>query len=74
VSTIPPGDWTNVDAVVQPALVEDQPRRLLAALAAGKPVFASHACGLDPRPGLTLIPPDDPGALIAAIALANLGR
>jgi len=63
----PHGDWTAVDAVVQPAIVEHQPRRLLAALAAGAPVIATEACGLDPRPGLMLIPPDDSDALIAAL-------
>jgi hypothetical protein len=62
-----PGDWTEVDAFVQPALVEDQPRRLLVALAAGIPVFASEACGLDPQPGLVLVPPGDADALIAAL-------
>jgi hypothetical protein len=60
-------DWTNVDALVQPALAEEQPRRLLAALAKGIPVFASPACGLAPRPGLTLVPPDDAAALITAL-------
>jgi hypothetical protein len=60
-----------VDAVVQPALVEDQPRALLAALAAGIPVIASAACGLDPQPGLMLVPPDDAEALIAAIRLLD---
>jgi hypothetical protein len=60
-------DWTGIDAVVQPAWAEEQPRRLLAALAAGIPVFASAACGLGPRPGLTIIPADDPSALIAAL-------
>ncbi|HEX4179161.1 MAG TPA: VanW family protein [Caulobacteraceae bacterium] len=62
-----PSGLEPVDAVVQPALVEDQPRALLAALAAGVPVIASTACGLDPRPGLTLVPPDDANALIAAL-------
>jgi hypothetical protein len=64
----PPGDWTAVDVVVQPAIIEDQPRRLLAALAAGIPVIATPACGLDPQPGLKLIPPGDTDALIAALA------
>lgn len=62
------GDWRLADAVVQPALVEEQPRRLLAALAAGLPVIATPACGLDPQPGLTLVPPDDADALIQALA------
>jgi len=64
---VPPGDWTGALAVVQPAIVEDQPRRLLAALAAGVPVIATPACGLDPQPGLALIPADDPTALIEAL-------
>jgi hypothetical protein len=63
-----PGDWTKVDVIVQPALVEDQPRRLLAAIATGIPVIATPACGLDPQPGLKLIPPCDPEALITALA------
>ena len=67
VATVPAGTWDGVAAVVQPALVEDQPRRLLAALAAGVPVIATPACGLRPQPGLTLVPPDDPAALIAAL-------
>jgi hypothetical protein len=64
----PPGDWTSVDAVVQPALVEDQPRRLLAALAAGIPVIATTASGLDPQPGLVLLPQGNAEALIAALS------
>ena len=63
----PPGDWRDAMAVVQPAVVEDQPRRLLAALASGIPVIASAACGIDPQVGLTLIAPDDPAALGAAL-------
>ena len=68
VRTLAPGDWAGVDAFVQPALAEEQPRRLLAALAAGIPVFASAACGLAPCPGLTLVRADDPADLIAALA------
>jgi hypothetical protein len=60
-------DWTGVAAVVQPAIVEHEPRRLLAALATGVPVVSTEACGLDPQPGLTLVPPDDPDALIEAL-------
>ena len=68
-----PADWRTAAAVVQPALVEDQPRRLLAALAAGVPVIATTACGLPPQPGLILIAPDDETALIAALAALGLG-
>ncbi|MDB5431451.1 MAG: hypothetical protein JWP35_2567 [Caulobacter sp.] len=64
-----PGEawWTNVAAVVQPAVTEESPRRLLAALAAGRPVIASAACGLSPREGLTLIAADDGAALTQAL-------
>ena len=49
-----PSGWLrDVMAVVQPALVEQQPRRLLAALATGVPVLATPECGLD---GLGIIP------------------
>ena len=57
----------QVAAVVQPAIVEDRPRYLLSALAAGVPVIATPACGLVPGPGITIVPPDDVDALIAAI-------
>jgi glycosyltransferase involved in cell wall biosynthesis len=53
--------------VVQPAIVEQAPRRLLQALAAGVPVIATDACGLDPQRGLTIIPACDQGALIDAL-------
>ena len=52
-ATGPFGWLQDVMAVVQPALVEQQPRRLLAALAAGVPVLATPACGLE---GLGVIP------------------
>ncbi len=64
-------NWLNdVCAVVQPALVEERPRHLLAALAAGVPVIAGSACGLAPSPGVTVIPSDDTDALIEALRLA----
>jgi hypothetical protein len=53
--------------VVQPSLVEEQPRILLAALAAGIPVIATPACGILPKLGITLIPENDPEALVEAI-------
>jgi glycosyltransferase involved in cell wall biosynthesis len=57
----------GVAAVVQPALMEEQPRRLLAALAAGAPVIATPGCGLAPDPNLTLVAPGDLEGLIAAL-------
>jgi hypothetical protein len=61
-------------AVVLPAIVEHQPRRLLAALAAGIPVIATPACGLPPQPGLTLVPAMDAGALAAALTATLEGN
>lgn len=58
----PYGWLRDVMAVVQPALVEEQPRRLLAARAAGVPVLATAACGLD-GPGVTCVAPLDPAGL-----------
>jgi hypothetical protein len=63
-----PGDLADADLVVSPAHVETAPRRLLAALARGIPVIASDACGLDPEPGLTVVPTGDAEALREAIA------
>ncbi len=45
-----PRRFDGVAAVVQPALVEDQPRHLLGALAAGVPVIATAACGIGHTP------------------------
>lgn len=66
----PPGtDWLDgVAVVVLPALVEHAPRRLLQALASGKPVVATAECGIAPQAGLTLVPAGDADALAAAIA------
>jgi len=59
--------WEDAAAVVQPSLVEDQPRALLLAMARGIPVMATSACGLPMQDGLTIIPPDDPRALIVEL-------
>ncbi len=65
------GHWLDgVSLVVHPALTQDAPRRLLEALAAGVPVIATPACGLDPEPLLTLVAPNDPEGLKTAIARA----
>ncbi|HWA90418.1 MAG TPA: VanW family protein [Rhizomicrobium sp.] len=55
----------GVAAFVQPALLEDKPRKLLAALASGIPVIATRACGIAPRAGLSLV--EDEDALTAAL-------
>lgn len=68
VEASPAGDaWLDgAAAVVLPAWVEHQPRRLLRAVAAGVPVIASEACGLRQVQGVTTIPTGDAGALRAA--------
>jgi len=70
-----PGDrgWlSRVAAVVQPALIEEKPRALLEALAAGVPVIASRACGLPAEPGLALVAADDAAALVRAFGRLRL--
>lgn len=54
-------------AVVLPGLIEHRPDVLLEALAAQIPVIATNACGLTPRPGLSLVDRDDPVALRQAM-------
>ena len=69
-------DWlSGVCAVVHPAIVEDSPRLLLAALAAGVPVIATDACGLDVHPLVHTVPPNDPAAIVVALdrILGNSG-
>ena len=62
-------DWLDgVRVVVQPAVIEDNPRRLLEALARGIPVVASAACGLGDLPGVTTVPFGDEKTLFLAVA------
>jgi hypothetical protein len=66
--TDPNVNWLDgIAAVVQPAIVEERPRYLLMALATGIPVIATAACGLAAQEGVTIIPQDDPEALIEAL-------
>ena len=60
----------GVAAVVQPAFVEERPRVLLTALAAGVPVIATPACGLAAQDGVTLVPAGDTAALVEALKSA----
>ena len=60
----------QVAVIVQPAIAEDRPRHLLAALAADVPVIATPACGLPPQSGLTIVPAGDLDALTAALRAA----
>lgn len=65
-------DWNRtfdeVDVVVQPSIVESQPRTLLRALAANVPVITTPNSGLHPRCHATFVPPLDVEALRQAIA------
>lgn len=68
-------NWlSEVAAVVQPALVEERPRHLLSALAAGVPVIATSACGLGTRQGVTTVPSGDFGALLSALQKLTQSR
>lgn len=57
----------SVDALVLPAWIEHQPRALLRAIAAGVPVIASGACGLQAQTGVHTITAGDIEALREAI-------
>jgi hypothetical protein len=70
----PGRDWSDLPVLVAPSYVENAPRHLLAALASGRSVIATTACGLPPSPGLTLVEPGDTGALCAAIEQAVRSR
>ena len=62
-------NWLDgVVTVVQPALLEESPRPLLQALAAGVPVIATSACGLPAQLGLTLVPALSTAELVEALA------
>jgi hypothetical protein len=65
----------RIDALVLPAWVEHQPRALLRALAAGVPVIASRACGLEGLEGLRQVAAGDVEGLVRALdeLCASLG-
>lgn len=56
--------------IVLPAWLEDQPRRLLQAVAAGIPIVATDACGLEGLQGVSIVPPGQVEALQDAVAEA----
>lgn len=66
----------DADVVVLPAWVEHQPRGLLLALASGKPVVATAACGLVPDGSWCCVEAGDAKGLRAAIlaALTGIGK
>lgn len=57
--------------IVSPAIIEHEPRRLLAAVARGIPVIATEACGLEGVSGVTTLIENEPSALRAAIVDAT---
>jgi hypothetical protein len=70
----PDEDWLpGAGLVVQPAFVEDRPRALLRAIAAGIPVIATDRCGLGDRPGVTTVPCGDIEALMVALLAQGAG-
>jgi hypothetical protein len=61
-------NWVELaDLVVLPAFVEHRPRRLLVAAAAGVPVIATSACGVDDVANVTSVPAGDSGYLRTAV-------
>ena len=67
-------DWiARADAVALPAHIEHNPRALLRAAAAGIPVIATPACGLEPGGSVRLVPAGDAAALRQTIELALRG-
>ena len=62
-------DWLGrTDLVVLPAFVEHKPRRLLLAAAAGVPVIASKACGVENVKGIETVDVGDVAGLRAAVS------
>lgn len=63
------GNWLgDASLVVLPAWVENQPRRLLSAIAAGIPVIATEACGVTGLSGVRIVPHGSVSHLATAIA------
>jgi glycosyltransferase involved in cell wall biosynthesis len=61
-------NWLDeVGLVVLPAYIEDRPKKLLEAVAAGIPVVACEAWGLDRVEGVTTLPAIEPRLLAEAI-------
>lgn len=66
-------DWLNfAGPVVMPVWAESQPRRLLLALANGRPVITTKASGLEGLPGVIVIEEGAAGALIEALGSVGM--
>jgi hypothetical protein len=59
--------WEEIDMVVQPSIVESEPRMLLRALCAGIPVLTTANSGLHAESGAQFVPALDVDALRTAI-------
>ena len=72
VRVVPPAEnWLEHAAVVvQPALLEDNPRPLLRAVAVGIPVICTRNCGLGNLPGVATVEFGNVEQLRAALAPA----
>lgn len=69
---LPGESWLNgVAVVVQPAVIEDRPRRLLEAIAAGCPVIATEACGVSGMPGVRIVE-GTCESLVASLSTGNV--
>ena len=68
------GALAGAACVVLPAYVENQPRRLLRALATGVPVIASDACGLGDVANVTTVRAGDVAGLRAALVALSAGE
>ena len=68
----PQGFWLDgVGCVVQPAVMEDQPRKLLQALSCGVPVIATKECGIPARDGLVIAERDEFARAVKRILTAQ---
>ena len=70
----PDEDGLNCAVVVQPAFVEDRPRALLRAVAAGVPLIVTDRCGLAERANAQTVPCGDVEALVAALRRVLSGK
>lgn len=63
----PAKGFDGIEVMLQPAVLEDQPRRLLRALASGVPVLCTRACGLEGLPHVSIVPEGDVEAMVEAV-------
>lgn len=64
--------FEGIGVMLQPAVLEDQPRRLLRAIASGIPVVCTRACGIEGLPGVHIVPEGDVDAIAEAVCRAPI--